>query len=65
MQCAVTIRRSWRKAVVAAAAVVLCGALPAPSLYAQVSGYGDKQTGPIPPNSVLVFRLKLVSILGG
>ena len=28
-------------------------------------GYGDKQTGPIPPNSVLVFRLKLVSILGG
>ena len=28
-------------------------------------GYGAKQTGPIPPNSVLVFRLKLVSILGG
>ena len=29
------------------------------------AGYGDKQKGPIPPNSVLVFRLKLVSILGG
>lgn len=28
-------------------------------------GYGDKQVGPIPPGSVLVFRLKLVSILGG
>jgi FKBP-type peptidyl-prolyl cis-trans isomerase len=28
-------------------------------------GYGAKQVGPIPPNSVLVFRLKLVSILGG
>jgi peptidylprolyl isomerase/FKBP-type peptidyl-prolyl cis-trans isomerase FklB len=27
--------------------------------------YGDQQKGPIPPNSVLVFRLKLVSILGG
>jgi peptidylprolyl isomerase/FKBP-type peptidyl-prolyl cis-trans isomerase FklB len=28
-------------------------------------GYGDKQVGQIPPNSVLVFRLKLESILGG
>ncbi len=28
-------------------------------------GYGSRQVGPIPPNSVLVFRLKLVSILGG
>ncbi len=27
--------------------------------------YGDKPKGPIPANSVLVFRLKLVSILGG
>jgi peptidylprolyl isomerase/FKBP-type peptidyl-prolyl cis-trans isomerase FklB len=28
-------------------------------------GYGATQKGPIPGNSVLVFRLKLVSILGG
>jgi len=28
-------------------------------------GYGAEQKGPIPPNSVLVFRLKLISILGG
>jgi peptidylprolyl isomerase/FKBP-type peptidyl-prolyl cis-trans isomerase FklB len=28
-------------------------------------GYGAEQKGPIPANSVLVFRLKLVSILGG
>ena len=28
-------------------------------------GYGAQQKGPIPGNSVLVFRLKLVSILGG
>ena len=28
-------------------------------------GYGDKQVGPIPANSVLVFRLGFVSILGG
>ncbi len=28
-------------------------------------GYGAEQTGPIPANSVLVFKLKLVSILGG
>ncbi len=28
-------------------------------------GYGARQVGAIPANSVLVFRLKLVSILGG
>jgi peptidylprolyl isomerase/FKBP-type peptidyl-prolyl cis-trans isomerase FklB len=28
-------------------------------------GYGDQQKGPIPANSILVFRLKLDSILGG
>lgn len=28
-------------------------------------GYGAEQHGPIPGNSVLVFRLKLISILGG
>ncbi len=27
--------------------------------------YGEKQHGPIPGNSVLLFRLQLVSILGG
>jgi peptidylprolyl isomerase/FKBP-type peptidyl-prolyl cis-trans isomerase FklB len=26
-------------------------------------GYGDKQAGPIPPNSVLVFRLELLGVL--
>jgi protein SCO1 len=31
----------------AAFAVVLCAALPTPSLVAQVSSYGDKETGPV------------------
>ncbi len=26
-------------------------------------GYGEEQTGPIPPNSVLVFRLQLIGML--
>lgn len=25
-------------------------------------GYGDRQTGPIPPNSVLVFKLELLAV---
>ena len=47
MRDAVTRRRSWRgtgKAVAWAAA--LCAGLLAPSLLAQVSSYGDKETGP-------------------
>jgi len=47
MQCAVTIRRRWQRAArAAAAAIVLCSALGASSLLAQVSAYGDKQMGP-------------------
>jgi protein SCO1/2 len=47
MQCAITIRKSWRRAVqTVAAGIVLCGAFHSPSLFAQVSGYGDKQVGP-------------------
>ena len=47
MQCAVTIRRRWRNAVRAAtAAGVLCIAFLAPTLWAQVSSYGDKSEGP-------------------
>lgn len=46
MQHENTIRRSWRSvAVYAAGAIVLCMASLTPSLYAQVSGYGDKQMG--------------------
>jgi protein SCO1 len=46
MQCPVTIRRSWRKAARSASAgIVLCGALLAASVSAQVSSYGDKQIG--------------------
>ena len=26
-------------------------------------GYGERQSGPIPPNSVLVFKVKLVGML--
>jgi peptidylprolyl isomerase/FKBP-type peptidyl-prolyl cis-trans isomerase FklB len=26
-------------------------------------GYGDSQTGPIPPNSVLIFRIELLGVL--
>ena len=26
-------------------------------------GYGDKRTGPIPPNSVLVFKMELLAVL--
>ena len=46
MQHENTIRRIWRSvAVYAAGAIVLCMASLTPSLYAQVSGYGDKQMG--------------------
>jgi protein SCO1 len=44
MQCAVTIRRTRCGAALAVAA--FCLLAPAASLVAQVSGYGDKQTGP-------------------
>ncbi len=44
MQSAGTIRKSWHAAVASAGAIVL--SLAAPLLYAQVSSYGDKQTGP-------------------
>jgi len=43
-----TMRRSWRNVVMATAgAVLLCLGLAAPSLTAQVSSYGDKQTGKV------------------
>jgi protein SCO1/2 len=38
------MRRGWRGAVWAAA---FAAALSVPSLFAQVSGYGDKETGPV------------------
>ena len=41
------IREGWRSRVKAAAvAAVFCAAMLAPSLWAQVSSYGDKETGP-------------------
>ena len=47
MQRMNTMRKSWgRSAMVAAAALVFASAACAPSLLAQVSGYGDKETGP-------------------
>jgi protein SCO1/2 len=47
MQSAITIRATWRKAArCAATAMVFSAALLAPSLSAQVSSYGDKETGP-------------------
>jgi protein SCO1 len=43
-----TMRTGWRGAVKAAAfAAALCAAIPASSVLAQVSGYGDKETGPV------------------
>jgi protein SCO1 len=56
MRSATTTRRGWRGAVKAAAfAAALCAALHAPSLTAQVSSYGDKETGPVndKPPSIL------------
>jgi protein SCO1 len=50
------MRRGWRGAVKAAAfAAALCAALHAPFLTAQVSSYGDKETGPVndKPPSIL------------
>src|SRR5579863_5900289 len=48
MQRVGTIRRGWRGAVaVAAGALVLSMSAMSPSLIAQVSAYGDKQTGPV------------------
>jgi protein SCO1/2 len=42
------MRRGWAGAVKAAAlTAVLCSAWTAPSLVAQVSSYGDKETGPV------------------
>jgi protein SCO1 len=47
MQSTYPKRRGWRGAVKAATlAAALCAALPTPSLLAQVSSYGDKETGP-------------------
>ena len=47
MQSAITIRASWKNAAQRAVAVIVClAALLAPSLSAQVSSYGDKETGP-------------------
>jgi len=51
-----TIRRSWRSVAVAAAgAIVLYLAACTPSLSAQVSGYGEKEAGPVndKPPSIL------------
>jgi len=56
MRYAGTIRRSWRGvAVCTAGAIVFFMASLPPSLHAQVSGYGDKQTGQVndKPPSVL------------
>ena len=48
MQRVSTNRRGWRDAVaVAVSAIVLSMAASSPSLIAQVSAYGDKQTGPV------------------
>jgi protein SCO1 len=42
------MRKSWRGAVKAAAlSAALCAAVPTGSLMAQVSSYGDKETGPV------------------
>ena len=47
MKRAETMRRNWQGAArYAAIAAVLCPALAFPSLSAQVSGYGEKATGP-------------------
>ena len=56
MQRVVTKRRDWRGAVWAAAfAAVSCAMMQAPLLLAQVSSYGDKETGPVndKPPSIL------------
>jgi protein SCO1/2 len=45
MQQKITIRKSWRAAAVAAAGAIVFS-LVAPSAFAQVSSYGDKETGP-------------------
>jgi len=45
MQRAGTIRMSWRNGALAAAA--LCASVLAPAALAQVSGYGEKQMGPV------------------
>lgn len=48
MRSEMRTRGSWRGAVKAAAfAAALCAALPVCSLMAQVSSYGDKETGPV------------------
>ncbi|MGD0734143.1 MAG: SCO family protein [Terracidiphilus sp.] len=47
MNRAETMRKGWQRAArFFAIAAVLCSALTIPSLNAQVSGYGDKATGP-------------------
>jgi protein SCO1/2 len=45
MRRKITIRKSWRAAAVAAAGAIVFS-LAAPSAFAQVSSYGDKETGP-------------------
>jgi len=49
------IRKAWYKASCTVLAVTLLSAVPTPSLFAQVSAYGDKQVGPVndKPPSIL------------
>ena len=46
MHRAGTMRKGWRGAAVAVAAIALCLTTATPCLLAQVSSYGDKQVGP-------------------
>jgi len=47
MQSAITIRANWRNAAQRAGRAIVCSAaLLAPTASAQVSSYGDKETGP-------------------
>lgn len=63
MQYTGTIRKTLRTVALNAAAAIVLAAAGAPSLTAQVSGYGDKQMGPVNEKSRILDKVGIAQHL--